>query len=156
MLKHYQVFYIYLHVHLCWLVDFFFSFLVFFFSFFYKKKVVPTSNEVYFFSSVGLTLNRGGSGLTISQTIRGDNTPLDTHTHARARALAPHTGNLTRSYTCEHTTYVTSTHTHTHTLRRHDSLSHTFELRKAARTKGERDKLFVGFVSLHKHPDSKM
>ena len=128
-------------MHLCWLVVFFFPFLVFFFLllFFLTKKVVPTSDEVYFFSSVGLTLNRGGSGYTISQTIRGDYTPLHTH------ALASHTRN---------TRHMFQAHTHTHTRETWRSLSHTFELRKAATTKGERDELFVDFVSLHKHPDS--
>lgn len=46
--------------------------------------------------------------------------------------------------------------THTHTTKRHDTVSHTLKFRKAARTKGKRgaDQRSIGFVSLHKHPDS--
>lgn len=45
---------------------------------------------------------------------------------------------------------------HTRATKRHDTVSHALEFRKAAKTKGKRgaDQLSIGFISLHKHPDS--
>lgn len=128
MLKHYQVFYIYLHVHLCWLVVFFFfyshfiffsfflflffTFLLLFFSF--LQKVVPTSNEVSFLC---------GSHHE-PQKVRA----LDLTDKQRRKHSITHIQTLAHSHTFDrilYTLYMVQTHTHTFTLGRRETVSHT-------------------------------
>lgn len=113
----------------------FFFFVLFLFFLFFKKKVVPTKQWGFFFFSVGLTVNHRGSGFTISQTIRGGNTPLHTRIHSNPNPLA-HIGTPGVRKHAYYTHETWCRHTHTHT-------KHTFKFRKATRTKGGKKGLFL-------------
>ena len=89
---------------------FFFLFLFFFFCFYFflQKKWSPLAMRFISFLLWVSPWTVEGQGISISQTIRGDYTPLHTH------ALASHTRNTRHMFQA-----------HTHTLGRHDAVSRT-------------------------------
>lgn len=75
----------------------------------------------FLFFSVGLTVNHRGSGFMISQTIRGENTPLHAHVHSNPNSLT----HIWTPGVHKHTYYTRETwrrHTHTHTPNTHSNL----------------------------------